>query len=120
MASNAVLTSLVSANYEFLINDPNRGIKDARIEVISQSNVYDMVFDSNSQELSFVVAGPLDTEATTTVLLPSNILSGGQHALDCCIKVFVDGQEISNSSTSTGITFDHVHIGISEVVIKTS
>ena len=116
----AVLTSLVSANYEFLINDPNRGIKDARIEVISQSNVYDMVFDSNSQELSFVVAGPLDTEATTTVLLPSNILSGGQHALDCCIKVFVDGQEISNSSTSTGITFDHVHIGISEVVIKTS
>lgn len=116
----AVSTSLVNVNYEFSINDSNRGVKDVRIGITSQSNIYDMVFDGNSQELKFVAAGPLGTEAKTTVLLPSNLLSGGQHALNCCIKVFIDGQQVSSSSNSNGITFDYVHDGISEVVIKTT
>jgi hypothetical protein len=35
------------------------------------------------------------------------------------VKVFVDGIEKPATNTSKGITFNHVHIGISEVIIKT-
>ena len=115
----ATLAPLVNVDYEFSIDDPQRSVTDARVGITSQSNVYDMVFDSNAQELKFVAAGPLGTQAQTTVVLPSNLLSGGNHSLDCCIKVFVDGRQVSNSSTSHGITFTYVHAGRSDVVIKT-
>ena len=79
-----------------------------------------MFFDSNTQELKFTAAGPPDTNAKTTVLIPSSLLSGGNHALECCIKVFLDGKQVPSSSTSDGVTFEHDHVGQSEVVIKTT
>ena len=78
-----------------------------------------MFFDSNTQELKFTAAGPLDTNSKTTVMIPGSLLSGGDHALECCIKVFIDGNEVSRYSDSSGVTFDHIHVGRSEVVIKT-
>ena len=94
-------------------------INESIVKLTSQSNIYDMVFDSNEQELKFVIAGPPDTRAKTTVEIPSSLLSGGEHALNCCIKVFLDGKQISSSSAGDGITFEYVHTGRSKVVIKT-
>jgi len=116
----AVLTPLVSVSYEFEINDPQRNVFGAKIKLTSQSNIYDMSFDSNSQELKFVAAGPPDTTSETTVLIPGSLLAGGDHALACCIKVFLDGKQVSSSSTSEGVTFEYAHVGRSEVVIKTT
>jgi len=113
----AVLTPLVSATFDFNIRN-NSGADD-NVKVTSQSNIYDMVFDSNTQELKFVAAGPPGSNSKTTVVLPGSLLSGGDHALTCCIKVFLDGKQVSSSSTSEGIIFEHAHVGSSEVVIKT-
>ena len=115
----AVLTPLVNVSYEFSVSDPQRNVSGAKVKITSQSNIYDMVFDSNTQELKFIAAGPPDTNSKTTVVIPSSLLSGGDHALDCCIKVFLDGKKVPSSSTSEGITFEHIHVGQSEVVIKT-
>jgi len=109
----------VRMGYEFSVSDPQRNVSGAKVKVTSQSNIYDMFFDSNEQELKFVAAGPPDTTSKTTVVIPGSLLSGGEHALACCIKVFIDGKQVSSSSTSDGITFEHVHLGRSEVVIKT-
>ena len=79
-----------------------------------------MFFDSNAQELKFIAAGPPDTTSKTTVLIPGSLLSGGDHALACCIKVFLDGKQVPSSSTNAGVTFEHDHVGQSEVVIKTT
>jgi hypothetical protein len=78
-----------------------------------------MFFDSNKQEMKFIAAGPPDTISKTTVLIPSSLLSGGEHALSCCIKVFLDGTQVPSSTTAAGITFEHTHIGRTEVVIQT-
>jgi len=115
----AVLTPLVRMGYEFSVSAPQQNVSGAKVKVTSQSNIYDMFFDSNEQELKFVAAGPPDTTSKTTVVIPGSLLSGGEHALACCIKVFIDGKQVSSSSTSDGITFEHVHVGRSEVVIKT-
>jgi hypothetical protein len=115
----AVLTPLVNVTYQFSISDPQRNVNEAKVQVLSQSNVYDPVFDSNKQELKFFVAGPSGTNAKTTVVIPSPLLSGGEHALACCIKVFLDGKQIPSSSGDDGITFEYVHIGRSKVVIST-
>jgi photosystem II stability/assembly factor-like uncharacterized protein len=115
----AVLTPLVEVSYEFSVDDPQRNIVDARVKVRSQSNIYDMFFNSNNQELKFVVAGPSNTNSKTTVVIPSSLLSGGDHALACCTRVFVDGKQVSSSSTNEGVMFEHAHVGRSEVVIKT-
>jgi photosystem II stability/assembly factor-like uncharacterized protein len=115
----AVLTPLVRMGYEFSVSDPQRNVSGAKVKVTSQSNIYDMFFDSNEQELKFVAAGPPDTTSKTTVVIPGSLVSGGEHALACCLKVFIDGKQVSSSSTSDGITFEHVHVGRSEVVIKT-
>ncbi|MQF69061.1 hypothetical protein FIM12_01805 [SAR202 cluster bacterium AD-804-J14_MRT_500m] len=116
----AVLTPLVNVTYEFSINDPQRNISEAKVKVVSQSNVYDMFFNSNNQELQFTAAGPPGSESKTTVVIPGSLLSGGDHALDCCIKVFVDGRQVTGSSTDAGVTFQFVHNGRSEVVITTT
>jgi len=115
----AVLTPLVSVSYEFEISEPQRNVIGAKVKLTSQSNIYDMFFDSNTQELKFIAAGPPDTTSKTTVLIPGSLLSGGDHALACCIKVFLDGKQVSSSSTSEGVIFEHAHVGRSEVVIKT-
>jgi photosystem II stability/assembly factor-like uncharacterized protein len=115
----ATLTPLVNVSYEFSVSDPQRNVSGAKVRVTSQSNIYDMFFDSNTQELKFVAAGPPETTSKTTVVIPSSLLSGGDHALACCIRVFLDGNEVTSSSTSDGVTFEHVHVGRSEVVIKT-
>ncbi|MAX04654.1 MAG: hypothetical protein CL883_04970, partial [Dehalococcoidia bacterium] len=114
---SAVLTPLVSVTYDFSIRN-NRGVDD-NVKVTSQSNIYDMVFDSNTQELKFVAAGPPGSNSKTTVVLPGSLLSGGDHALACCIEVVVDGKKVSSSSTNAGITFEYVHVGSSQVIIKT-
>ena len=116
----AVLTPLVSVTYEFSIDDPRRNINKEKVNVVSQSNVYDMFFDSTNQELRFTVAGPPGSDSKTTVLLPGSLLRGGDDALKCCIKVFVDGRQVISSNTDAGITFEYVHSGRSEVVITTT
>ena len=120
MLYRAVLPSLVHVGYEFSVDDPQRNVADARVRVRSQSNIYDMFFDSNKQELKFMVAGPSNTNSTTIVAIPSSLLSGGSDALACCIKVFLDGRQVASSSTSEGVKFEHAHVGRSEVVIKTN
>ena len=100
----AVLTPLANVDYEFMINESNVG-------ATSQSNIYDMVFDRYSKELSFIAAGPTDTQSRTTLLIPSTLLSGE-------LAVFVDGQKVRSATTSDGVTFEHVHVGRSEVIIK--
>ena len=89
------------------------------MSVTSQSNIYDMVFDSNTQELKFVAGGPPGSNSKATVVIPGSLLSGGDHALTCCIEVIVDGKKVSSSSTNAGITFEYVHVGSSQVIIKT-
>jgi hypothetical protein len=115
----AILTPLTNVNYEFSINDPQRNVNNGIVKVTSQSNIYDMFFDSNKQQLKFIAAGPPNTNSTTTILIPSSLLSGGDHALECCVNVFLDGNKIPSNSTNEGITFQHAHIGRSEVIIKT-
>jgi len=115
----AILTPLVNVSYKFSVSDPQRNVSGAEVKVTSQSNIFDMFFDSNTQELKFIAAGPPETTSKTTVVIPSSLLSGGDHALACCIKVFLDGKEVTSSSTSDGVTFGYVHVGRSEVVIKT-
>jgi photosystem II stability/assembly factor-like uncharacterized protein len=113
MLYRAVLTPLVDVSYEFSIDNPQRDIADARVKIRSQSNIYDMFFDSNTQELKFVVAGPTKTHSKTTVIIPNSLVSGRNHA------VFIDGKQVPSSSTSGGVIFEHDHVGRSEVVIKT-
>ena len=113
------MTPLVNVSYEFSVDDPQRNITDARVKVRSQSNIYDMFFDSNTQEIKFVVAGPSNTNSKTTVVIPDSLLSGGHHALACCIKVFLDGKQVPSFTTSGEVIFEYAHVGRSEVVIKT-
>ena len=115
----AILTPLANVSYEFSVDNPQRNVSDARVKVRSQSNIYDMFFDNNKQEFRFVAAGPSNTSSKTTVVIPSSLLSGGDHALACCIEVFVDGKQVSSSSTSDGVVFEHTHVGRSDVVIQT-
>jgi len=100
----AVLTPLANVDYEFMING-------LIVKVTSQSNIYDMIFDRDGKKLEFFAAGPTDTKSKTTLLIPSTVISGE-------LAVFVDGQKVRSSSTGDGVTFEHVHVGRSEVIIK--
>ena len=111
----AILTPLVDVEYQFSIGDYSGQVLD----ITSKSNIYDLLFDSNTQEVKFTAAGPSGTESLTSVRIPSSLLSGGEYALECCVKVLVDGIEKPAVNTDKGITFQHVHIGRSEVIIKT-
>ena len=110
----AILTPLVDVEYQFSISDHSSDIFD----ITSKSNIYDLLFDSNTQEVQFTAAGPAGTESLTSIRIPSSLLSGGESALECCVKVLVDGVEKPVANTDKGITFEHTHIGRSEVVIK--
>ena len=79
-----------------------------------------LFFDSTNQELRFTVAGPPGSDSKTTVLISGSLLRGGDDALKCCMKVFVDDRQVASSSTDAGITFEYVHSGRSEVVITTT
>ena len=116
----AVLNPLVNVVYEFSINDPMRDVNETTVKVVSQSNIYDMFFDSNLQRLKLTAAGPPGTTSKTTVIVPESLLSGGAQALVCCINVYINGSKISSSSTNSGITFEYVHTGRDEVVITTT
>ena len=111
----AVLTPLVDIEYQFSIGE----IPSSNLDITSRSNIYDLLFDANTQEVKFTAAGPSGTESVTTVQIPSSLLAGGEQALACCVKVFVDGIEKSVTKTNEGVTFEHVHVGRSEVIIKT-
>lgn len=111
----AILTPLVDVEYQFSIGDHS----GQALDITSKSNIYDLLFDSNTQEVKFTAAGPSGTESLTSVRIPSSLLSGGEYALECCVKVLVDGIEKPAVNTDKGITFQHVHIGRSEVIIKT-
>ena len=100
----AVLTPLANVDYEFAINE-------SIVKATSQSNIYNMVFDRDGKELGFIAAGPAGTKSRSTLLIPGTLLSGE-------LAVFIDGQQVHSSSTSDGVTFEHFHVGRSEVLIK--
>lgn len=110
----AILTPLVDVEYQFAIGDHSSDTLD----ITSKSNIYDLLFDSNTQEVKFIAAGPSGTESLTSIRIPNSLLSGGEYAFECCVKVFFDGIEKPFINTEKGITFEHVHTGRSEVVIK--
>ncbi len=111
----AILTPLVDLEYKFSIGE---GLSN-HLDITSRSNIYDLLFDTNTQEVKFTAAGPSGTESVTTVKIPSSLITGGEQALECCVKVFVDGIEKAITKTAKGITFEHMHTGRNEVIIKT-
>ena len=111
----AILTPLVDLEYKFSIGE---GLSN-HLDITSRSNIYDLLFDTNTQEVKFTAAGPSGTESVTTVKIPSSLITGGEQALECCVKVFVDGIEKAITKTAKGITFEHLHTGRNEVIIKT-
>ena len=111
----AILTPLVDVEYQFSIGE----VHSDSLDITSTSNIYDLLFDTNTQEVKFTAAGPSGTESQTSVRIPSSLITGGKQALQCCVKVFVDGIEKNATNTDKGITFEHIHIGRSEVIIKT-
>jgi len=103
---HAVLTPLITTTYQYKINNSN-------IDITSQSNIYDMVFDTNNNELKFIAAGPTNTKSKTTFIIPSNLMTG-EH------QVFINGAKIPSSSENNQVTFEHIHIGNNQVIIKTN
>ena len=100
----AVLDSLVSVRYEF-------SVEGSDIKVDSQSNIYDMKLDTNRKELHFVAAGPVGTKSTTTLVIDDDLLSGEY-------EVRVDGRQISASSTTYGVSYEHLSTGRNNIVIQ--
>ena len=72
-----------------------------------------MVFDTNNNELKFIADGPTNTKSKTTLIIPSNLMTG-EH------QVFINGVKIPSSSENNQVTFEHIHIGNNQVVIKTN
>ena len=103
---HAVLTPLISTTYQYKINNSN-------IDITSQSNIYDMVFDTNNNELKFIAAGPTSTKSKTTLIIPSNLMTGEY-------QVFINGAKIPSFSENNQVTFEHIHVGNNQVVIKTN
>ena len=81
------------------------------IEVTSQSHIYEMTFNTNSKELSFMAGGPKETNSSSTVSIPNTLLSGQ-------LEVLVDGIQVPSSNGNDGVTFDLIHVGSSQVKIK--
>ena len=81
LLNRAILTPLISLVYEFAIKVDGRV---ENIEVTSQSHIYEMTFNTNSKELSFMAGGPKGTNSSTTVSIPNTLLSGQ-------LEVLVDG-----------------------------
>ena len=104
----AILTPLISLVYEFAIKVDGRV---ESIEVTSQSHIFEMTFNTNSKELSFMAGGPKGTNSSTTVSIPNTLLSGQ-------LEVLVDGIQVPSSNGNDGVTFDLIHAGSSQVKIK--
>jgi len=104
----AILTPLISLVYEFAIKVDGRV---ESIEVTSQSHIFEMTFNTNSKELSFMAGGPKGTNSSTTVSIPNTLLSGQ-------LEVLVDGIRVPSSNGNDGVTFDLIHAGSSQVTIK--
>jgi hypothetical protein len=95
-------------DYEFTIKNDG---KLENIDVTSQSYIYEMTFNKNSQELSFMAGGPKGTNSATIVSIPSSLFSGQ-------VEVIVDGIRVPSSTGNDGVTFNLIHVGSSQVKIK--
>ena len=104
MLYRAVVEPLVHIRYEFMVNDSVLSVK-------SQSNIYDMQFDSNDNRVTFTVAGPTGTSAKTTVLMPRDLIYGA-------FLVTIDGKELRSTTANDHVTFEYVHAGASKIEIK--
>ena len=100
----AVLTPLVDVDYDFMIND-------SIVEVTSQSNIYDMIFNRDGAELGFTAAGPTGAQSTTSLAVPKTLLQGQ-------LAVFIDGQEVRSSIAGGRVSFEHILAGRTAVLIK--
>lgn len=100
----AVRNPLIEAVYEFSVNE-------AEVNITSQSNIYNMSFDAGRRELRFVAGGPPGTRSRTTLIVDATLLSG-------VVEVLVDGQKVSSSVTTSGVSYEHVHSGLSDVIVR--
>jgi hypothetical protein len=64
--------------------------------VESNSTVYSLAFNSTSLELSFTVSGPSGTTGYVKVTIAKSLVANGED-----IKVYLDGNQLNYSETST-------------------
>ena len=100
----AILGSLLPVSYQF-------ELQGEKILVQSTSNVYEMIYENQLQELRFTVAGPSGTNGRTTITIPDKFLDGKS-------RVLVDGYQVPASHDGSDITFEYTHIGRSTVIIS--
>ena len=101
----AVLDPLLSVSYQFELQEES-------ISVESTSHVYNMVYDQNTKELQFFVAGPTGTNGLTKISIPDQFLSAP-------FSVQINGVDIPYTVDSETIIFEYIHDGRSEVIIST-
>ena len=104
MLYRAILEPLVQVSYYFVVNN-------STLSVRSQSDIYDMQFDSNGNRITFTAAGPTGTSAKTTVLMPRDLIYGA-------FLVTIDGKELRSTTANDHVTFEYVHAGASKIEIK--
>jgi photosystem II stability/assembly factor-like uncharacterized protein len=104
MLYRSVVGPLVQTSYEFLVNN-------STISVSSQSNIYDMQYDSNHNRITFTAAGPTETSSKTTVSIPKDLISGD-------FLVTIDGKALGSTTANGHTTFEYVHAGASTIEIK--
>ena len=100
----AILGSLLPVSYQF-------ELQGEKILVQSTSNVYEMIYENQLQEIRFTVAGPSGTNGRTTITIPDKFLDGKS-------RVLVDGHQVPASHDGSDITFEYTHIGRSTVIIS--
>lgn len=104
----AVLEPLAPVTFEFSFQVSGT---EETVLVESTSNVYDMVFDWDANELRFIAAGPAGTVGRTSTAIPSSLFAGPY-------TVTVDGQAVPHTTNGTRVTFEYSHAGRSAVVIE--
>lgn len=100
----AIVGPLIPVAYEFSLNGE-------LLELESSSHVYDMGYDQEAQELSFTIAGPNGLDGETLVNIPASLL-------DAPFSVTVDGTAVSLSTQGQVVSFEYVHTGTSQVIIR--
>ena len=100
----AVMEPLVPVKYQFEVNGDF-------LEIESTSQIYNTYYDQDEQALHFTVAGPSQTKAETILNVPVSLL----------VKPFVvtmDGKPITPSSNGQQISFEYLHTGRVEIIVK--
>ena len=78
-----------------------------------EAEIVNSKLETANNELKFIAAGPVNTNSKTTLIIPSNLMTG-EH------QVFLNGEKIPSSNENNQVTFEHIHIGNNQVVIKSN